>query len=127
MSDLKPCPFCGGEAEKHFTTGDVKRIWYACSNQDCGAWHGFFTKDEWNTRHSDKEFLHYTECPACGSETANAVQVKANKDMVLVPREPSTNLLMEWLNTEAGRLLDTPDDMRLVYAGLIQAWEKENE
>ena len=46
MSDLKPCPFCGGEAEfvftpKHFTPYHEAGIW--CKNRKCliHVWHRF--------------------------------------------------------------------------------------
>lgn len=51
--DLKPCPFCGGEAEHSDVT---KGFWYGfarCKKQCTG----FIKVEIWNTRHEPKEKL----------------------------------------------------------------------
>lgn len=48
MSDLKPCPFCGGEAIMH---RDGDRI--GCKDLDCAGYIVFATPEEWNLRASD--------------------------------------------------------------------------
>lgn len=48
MSDLRPCPFCGGNAPSVYTSGITGRVF--C--EDCGAegpWSPFFDGG-WNTR-----------------------------------------------------------------------------
>lgn len=72
MSELKPCPFCGGEAEMHHEgRGDVWVV--SCKVSRCagyeefGAW-GYETKhnaiEAWNTRHEQREYLleHFRRC-----------------------------------------------------------------
>lgn len=44
LDALKPCPFCGGEAEKVFVKGELFSI--IC--QPCGIFKG--SSKEWNTR-----------------------------------------------------------------------------
>lgn len=55
MSELKPCPFCGGKEGRdiEIRSEGVERIVYECDN--CGATgpHGYSAKnafDQWNTR-----------------------------------------------------------------------------
>lgn len=54
MSELKPCPFCGGEAKLRETSRDIFRI--ECINPFCIAFdlHPFTSKESaikaWNTR-----------------------------------------------------------------------------
>lgn len=43
MSDIKPCPFCGGEAERR--TSKVR-----CSSWDCEASRVYIDADIWNCR-----------------------------------------------------------------------------
>ena len=72
MSELKPCPFCGGEAELDEYCG--KYVVF-CKNASC-SWRK--TKAEaieaWNTRHERTcEFMPYSEksddgiCSKCGA------------------------------------------------------------
>lgn len=56
MGELKPCPFCGGEAEHdRLTISNLCCI--VCSDNDCGAMMVYCEGDEaeaieaWNTRH----------------------------------------------------------------------------
>ena len=55
---LKPCPFCGGEAEYY---GECDMVWIRCSNYDCRAERiGKFDEPEeaaeyWNTRPEGEE------------------------------------------------------------------------
>lgn len=66
MSELKPCPFCGGEAELDEYCG--KYVVF-CKNASC-SWRK--TKAEaieaWNTRHERTCEVTYGEhgCPYCG-------------------------------------------------------------
>lgn len=135
VSDLKPCPFCGGTTIEICERSWVREAYASCAkcNTDGPLRE---TLEEaikaWNTRHSDKEFLYYTECAACGSETASAVQVRANKDMVLVPREPTEGMVGAGIEVPVA-----PTDnclsawVEVTYKAMIQAWEneggKENE
>ena len=56
---LKPCPFCGGEAEEYeYYFGDSRTPSYTvnCKNEVCGAEIGWHEKQKeanqaWNTRH----------------------------------------------------------------------------
>ena len=105
--DLKPCPFCGGEAvDFHRANTGATADWcgpvdhWVCCTGDCGAstcMHG--TKDEaiaaWNTRPADRiaaleadnarlrealeQFLSLIEYQYCGSrEAMNALQEADN-------------------------------------------------
>lgn len=49
--ELKPCPFCGGEAETNMILFDSKEI-ISCSNRKCYAHYTGFTttRKAWNTR-----------------------------------------------------------------------------
>jgi hypothetical protein len=49
--ELKPCPFCGGEAKKtsQYIVGDLI-TWAQCQNKKCGASANI---PAWNTRHGD--------------------------------------------------------------------------
>lgn len=49
--ELKPCPFCGGEA-KTWRQGIIRFLMVSCSNDSCGVYfsRNGFTPDEWNTR-----------------------------------------------------------------------------
>lgn len=51
MTDLKPCPFCGGEADGNFinSTG-ANRGRVCCKNDKCGAYSLQWTVAQWNTR-----------------------------------------------------------------------------
>lgn len=52
MTDLKPCPFCGGRAEWQTDTGPMDEgYWEYIECQNCGAKHEV---DKWNTRVGDK-------------------------------------------------------------------------
>jgi len=64
MSELKPCPFCGSEADVHpHNFGDSKKTDYTiyCSNKDCGSSFCWYDTPEesikaWNKRAvNDKE------------------------------------------------------------------------
>jgi hypothetical protein len=57
MSELKPCPFCGGEAESENGFSPMESIFYVwCSNEDCylspryDGSERMFTVEQWNTR-----------------------------------------------------------------------------
>jgi hypothetical protein len=53
MSDeLKPCPFCNGEA-RMWRSGIVRKKLCACSDNECGAYSAEFTPEEWNIRASE--------------------------------------------------------------------------
>lgn len=63
MSELKPCPFCGGEGDVEQVKSLINTASYqaACSNEDCCAYqflmHNYPTKRQaikaWNTRADD--------------------------------------------------------------------------
>lgn len=100
MSDLKPCPFCGGEAQL------TKAHAYHVVCGPCGI-RGKgnrkksreFAVDWWNTRHSDP-------------------------DMVLVPREPTEGMIEAFAKSNHEV---SPFFFERGYKAMIQAWEKENE
>ncbi len=62
MSELKPCPFCGGEAELCQSQDDGKYYSVFCKTDRCGANVGedfYMEPDElikqWNTRHIEEK------------------------------------------------------------------------
>ena len=61
MTKLKPCPFCGGEAEIIAIDYDDDELWYRpeCSKCNCGWLENFETPREaitaWNRRVGDEE------------------------------------------------------------------------
>ena len=64
MGELKPCPFCGGEAELHEITFGEKRFFIDCSNGECPVLpqtDSFGYKEPaihvWNTRQSPKAMI----------------------------------------------------------------------
>ena len=65
MTELKPCPFCGGEAELVHPRGGTYIV--GCSNEDCPIWCGlaFNTKEHavkfWNTRTPKETHEKHTE------------------------------------------------------------------
>lgn len=80
MSDLKPCPFCGGEADMNDEGAECSpdRFWACCTNHKCfveGT--GVCATEEevaqaWNARYERtcKPICKGTSisCDACGSE-----------------------------------------------------------
>lgn len=77
MSKLKPCPFCGGEAETHNPFGDVPGMWHAFCVECTAATSFAETADDaievWNARYEqtcrwektarETDFDHWlTEC-----------------------------------------------------------------
>lgn len=71
MSELKPCPFCGGEAKLvHSEPGREDRIWcivrckdWNCTGHHLNVWYATDedAADRWNTRHEQI-------CPKCGAK-----------------------------------------------------------
>ena len=58
MAELKPCPFCGGEA----SIRKIDNVWYVVGCDDCSCdvgRHWFYTREEvveaWNRREEDGE------------------------------------------------------------------------
>lgn len=43
--EMKACPFCGSACEER-----AERGWFACSNNDCPAWHLQALAEDWNRR-----------------------------------------------------------------------------
>lgn len=83
MSELKPCPFCGGRAELQDDLGREDRIFYravcgdvGCQGHYCNSWS--MTPEEaagrWNARHERTCRIVYREgapaCSACWCELA---------------------------------------------------------
>ena len=84
MSELKPCPFCGGEAKFGFSEKDYEGVYHAyieCS--ECGVSLnyggaslndlGWALVDAWNTRYKptctmEKNDKGYIVCSCCGHE-----------------------------------------------------------
>lgn len=66
MSELKPCPFCGGEAQVVNRFGDIQHLFYVLCD-DCAAC-GSLEKNEaeaadaWNTRHVETCTIERNEC-----------------------------------------------------------------
>ena len=78
MSELKPCPFCGGEAKVfHYSSAILDEVWrVVCDSPFCAQGPDGYTEaeavDAWNTRavdtcrdSSNTELLF--ECSECGS------------------------------------------------------------
>lgn len=82
--ELKPCPFCGHDAELFVTTHKGTEH-YNVSCSHCPAMTGssilrHYVIDAWNTRYKrtcnmmapNKETMPYPRCSACGSPMMNA-------------------------------------------------------
>lgn len=60
MNDLKPCPFCGDEPAKTFSS-DCSSFYIQCMNEDCAIQPGVDTRDDehaiaiWNKRAAPEE------------------------------------------------------------------------
>lgn len=77
MSELKPCPFCGGEARIYMNDSDLDNImWYCMCTNDRGCNVMPITLDHyskeaaaaaWNTRHVETCSNKRGRCSACGS------------------------------------------------------------
>lgn len=58
--ELKPCPFCGGEAEIIIFSAEYGTVTVGCANEECDIAMGkaFFTDEEairhWNRRVNDE-------------------------------------------------------------------------
>lgn len=89
MQELKPCPFCGGEADVHYFAHDDSECTVMCSNpncrasvsaKSCGSMTTAYNRARklWNRRaertcrvgcyppgHEDN--LHYEVCSECGT------------------------------------------------------------
>lgn len=67
MNKLKPCPFCGGEAELLAEEDSIDSYWVRCPNSECSAKTfeyscGDHAINKWNTRTQDpriKKMLDY--------------------------------------------------------------------
>lgn len=62
MSDLKPCPFCGGEAEI-WRANRERSAWIACMGRCCVLVSKEYTTDAeaiaaWNRRAHDADLAH---------------------------------------------------------------------
>ncbi len=77
MSELKCCPFCGGEAELMIFNSEYGTVTVGCTNEDCDITMGkaFFTDEEaiehWNRRKPMANIV----------EKLEEKQHQANKDM----------------------------------------------
>ena len=58
MSELKACPFCGGEAKEHI--GSIKGG-CLCSNDACVVFAKIFYIDTWNTRPTEDKLRERVE------------------------------------------------------------------
>lgn len=85
MEELKPCPFCGGEADviDEGKGTEPERYWAYCGNVNCfvEGTSAYATEREaieaWNTRHSETCQMQYVgsvgtmaifKCSECGAE-----------------------------------------------------------
>ena len=80
MTELKPCPFCGGEARIYMNDSDLDNILYYCictNDNGCGVLPitlDHYSKEEaaaaWNTRHVEtcrmKDTYSGFVCSSCG-------------------------------------------------------------
>lgn len=87
MSELKPCPFCGGEARIYMNDSDLDNILYYCmctNDRGCNVLPitlDHYSEEEaaaaWNTRHVEtcKRFWTGAEmiCSACGYQLNSPV------------------------------------------------------
>ena len=60
MSELKPCPFCGGEAEQSITHTTHYDFYYIhckqCKNQSGSCTDKSVVVNQWNTRHTPEGY-----------------------------------------------------------------------
>ena len=79
QSELKPCPFCGGDAEYHSDKGPTGEVygWVGCNQCDAMSVHCDVRSmqpeethpiDAWNTRASDAEITRLTEALRAAEE-----------------------------------------------------------
>jgi len=54
MSELKPCPFCGSPCDECTNEGNEDGF-LGCDNRKCAASGLAMTKEQWNTRHNERE------------------------------------------------------------------------
>ena len=92
MTELKPCPFCGGKAEFAYLKGSGMQA-VRCQKCRARTWSCYDTEDEaaaaWNNRHNQTCHVEYPSdarmcsechyhigvndlfCPHCGAEVVN--------------------------------------------------------
>lgn len=88
QSELKPCPFCGGEAEYHSDKGPTGEVyaWVGCNQCDAMSGHCDVRSmqpeethpiEAWNTRASDAEIARLTK--ALKTQAAAVRTLQANE------------------------------------------------
>lgn len=129
MSKLKPCPFCGGEAE--YDNSDVSpSSWIVCKN--CGARSASTRNSDagrfWNARVCDSEqVISFADIPLGGRfryPDSDRVWVVIEKHRVGSNTEPMSGIVAEYTPTSAklqsicshiGGHEDCPDEV--IYLG----------
>lgn len=85
QSELKPCPFCGGEAEYHSDKGPTGEVyaWVGCNQCDAMSVHCDVRSmqpeethpiEAWNTRASDAELARLTEALRAAEKREKALR-----------------------------------------------------
>ena len=102
MSDLKPCPFCGGEAKYRDVTsgvvGDGEWHWAGCDNSMCKEADDLWkTKEEaikaWNTRANTETLI--AELEGLKKDTSMIGVLVSNGDTDLVTEIETHNAALD--------------------------------
>lgn len=105
MTDLKPCPFCGGEARHNGTTPVDISVW--CD--DCGGWNE--TPEMWNARATPLQVGQTTTHP---DERQDAINIAILQDALYGNKGPDQQRIAKtaitWAATLLRLLLAAPDE-----------------
>lgn len=112
MTDLKPCPFCGGEA-RHYAPGPIEHH-IECTNPKCYAvTHGWPTEAEaiaaWNAR---ADYHGYEQAAIEAWESIKAWNARADTEYGwTVPATDENMAKYGWVRERTCRNIAEPDEM----------------